>query len=37
LLTVNNVGGSDTLIDDYNGLLTQIDGLAQDAQYQAST
>jgi flagellin len=34
LLTVNNVSSSNTLIDDYNGLLTSIDGLAQDASYQ---
>jgi flagellin len=34
LLTVNTTTASDVLIDDYNNLLTQIDGLAQDASYQ---
>lgn len=34
LLTVSTTGSSDTLIDDYNALLTQIDGLAADASYQ---
>src|SRR5262249_48024272 len=34
LTSVNSVQSSDSLIDQYNDLLTQLDGLAKDSSYQ---
>src|SRR3954468_15170667 len=36
LQTATSTSASDTLVDQYNGLLTQIDGLASDATYQGT-